>query len=226
MSGSLDIRHLSVDIAGSPILIDVVLSIAPGSFVGLIGRNGAGKTTLMRAIMGLLPARSGEVTFVDKYLRVMPAQARAHLDIGYMPEDRRLIPELTVEENVLLPAWAIGDANFRERLEFVYGILPEVQEFAPRRALQLSGGQQKLVALARALICGRRLLLLDEPFEGVAPALARRLAEAIAALKATGVSVLLSESDYVHSGDLVDSLYVIERGVVTPRFAVRSSASD
>ncbi len=132
-----------------------------------------------------------------------------------MPEDRRLIPELTVQENVLVPAWANHDEDAAERLDFVYGILPEVQQFAPRRALQLSGGQQKLVALARALMCGRRLLLLDEPFEGVAPALARRLVEAIAALRATGVSVLLSESDYVHSGDLIDRLYVIERGVVT-----------
>jgi branched-chain amino acid transport system ATP-binding protein len=134
-----------------------------------------------------------------------------------MPEDRRLIPDLTVEENVLVPAWATGDVEGRGRLAFVYDILPEVKEFAQRRALQLSGGQQKLVALARALICGRRLLVLDEPFEGVAPALARRLVEAIAALKATGVSVLLSESDYVHSGDLINSLYVIERGVVAPR---------
>lgn len=225
MSGALDIRHLSVEIAALPVLTDVVLTIAPGSFVGLVGRNGAGKTTLMRAIMGLLPARSGNVTFLDNDLGAMPPQARAGLGIGYMPEDRRLIPELTAEENVLLPAWAVDAADVRERLHFVYGILPEVGEFAPRRAVQLSGGQQKLVALARALMCGRRLLLLDEPFEGVAPALARRLVEAIAALKATGVSVLLSESDYVHSGDLIDALYVIERGVVTPRSAVFKTAS-
>jgi branched-chain amino acid transport system ATP-binding protein len=224
MSGALDIRRLSVEISGSPVLTDVVLSIAPGSFVGLVGRNGAGKTTLMRAIMGLLPARSGELTFLDKDLRALPAQARARLDVGYMPEDRRLIPDLTVEENVLLPAWAVGDAGARERLGFVYGILPEVRELAPRRAIQLSGGQQKLVSLARALMRGRRLLLLDEPFEGVAPALARRLVEAIAALKATGVSVLVSESDYVHSGDLVDRLYVIERGVVAASASPGSGA--
>jgi branched-chain amino acid transport system ATP-binding protein len=226
MSGALDIRHLSVEIAGSPVLTDVILSIAPGSFVGLVGRNGAGKTTLMRAIMGLLPVRAGEVKFLDKDLRATPPHDRSGLGIGYMPEDRRLVPELTVEENVLMPAWANGDPAIGERLGFVYGILPEVRAFAPRRALQLSGGQQKLVALGRALMCGRRLLLLDEPFEGVAPALARRLVEAIAALKATGVSVLISESDYVHSGDLIDSLYVIERGVVTSRSAVLNAAAE
>ena len=215
MSEMLDISGLVVAVAGTPVLNDVALSVPSGSFAGLIGRNGAGKTTMMRSIMGLLPIDSGQVEFLGQDLRSVRPQRRASLGIGYMPEDRRLIPELTVEENVLLPAWANGDADAAERLEFVYGILPEVQQMAPRRALQLSGGQQKLVALARALMCGRRLLVLDEPFEGIAPALARRLVEAIAALRATGVSVLLSESDYVHSGDLVDRLYVIERGVVS-----------
>lgn len=215
MSATLDIRGLNVDIAGSPVLNDVALSIAQSAFVGLIGRNGAGKTTLMRAIMGLLTVRAGTLTFVDQDLRSVAPPRRAKLGIGYMPEDRRLVPELTVEENVLLPAWANNEPAIKERLDFVYTILPEVRDFAPRRASQLSGGQQKLVALARALTCGRRLLLCDEPFEGVAPALARRIVEAIAALRATGVSVLLSESDYVHSADLIDTLYVIERGVVT-----------
>ena len=215
MSATLDIHGLNVDIAGSPVLNDVALSIAQSAFVGLIGRNGAGKTTLMRAIMGLLAVRAGTMTFVDQDLRSVAPPRRAGLGIGYMPEDRRLVPELTVEENVLLPAWANNEPAIKDRLDFVYTILPEVREFAARRASQLSGGQQKLVALARALTCGRRLLLCDEPFEGVAPALARRIVEAIATLRATGVSVLLSESDYVHSADLIDTLYVIERGVVT-----------
>jgi branched-chain amino acid transport system ATP-binding protein len=215
MDAMLDVRGLMVDITGSTVLNDVALAIAPGSFAGLIGRNGAGKTTLMRAIMGLLPVRSGAVMFLDRDLRATPPHARAGLGIGYMPEDRRLVPELTVEENVLLPAWANKDRTIKERLSFVYSILPEARDFAKRRALQLSGGQQKLVALARALTCGRRLLLLDEPFEGVAPALAQRIVEAVAALRATGVSVLLSESDFVHSAPLIDQLFVIERGVVT-----------
>ena len=134
MSATLDIRGLNVDIAGSPVLNDVALSIAQSAFVGLIGRNGAGKTTLMRAIMGLLTVRAGTLTFVDQDLRSVAPPRRAKLGIGYMPEDRRLVPELTVEENVLLPAWANNEPAIKERLDFVYTILPEVRDFAPRRA--------------------------------------------------------------------------------------------
>jgi branched-chain amino acid transport system ATP-binding protein len=132
-----------------------------------------------------------------------------------MPEDRRLIPDLTVEENILLPAWAIGLADAAKRLATVYEIIPEAREFAQRKALQLSGGQQKLAALARALMCGTRLLLLDEPFEGVAPVLCQRLVDVIGRLKREGLSVILSESDLAHSSDMLDTVHLIDRGAVT-----------
>jgi len=224
MSAMLEINGLCVAIAGAQVLNDVTLDAPEAAFAGLIGRNGAGKTTLMRAIMGLLPIQSGSIRIFGRDLAAMPAQARAGLGIGYMPEDRRLVPDLTVEENILVPAWAMRDGEAEKRLGLAYEILPEVREFAPRRASQLSGGQQKLVALARALICGHKLLLLDEPFEGVAPALAQRIVAAVSALRAGGAAVLLSESDYVHSSELVDRLYVIERGVVTLRDQLRASA--
>src|SRR5438270_11404466 len=176
------------------ILRDVSLEVPSGSMIGLIGRNGAGKTTLMKAVMGLLKA-SGAVRFETTELLRLATHARARLGIGYMPEDRRLIPDLTVEENILVPAWATGVADVQQRLEAVYRLIPEVREFAPRKGLQLSGGQQKLAALARALMCGTQLLLLDEPFEGVAPALAQRLVEVITNLRQEGLSVMLSESD-------------------------------
>ena len=134
------------------------------------------------------------------------------MGIGYMPEDRGLVPELTVEENILVPVWVNKALKQDQRLALVYRVLPELQEMKDRRALLLSGGQQKLVALARALAVGTRLLMLDEPFEGVAPALSKRLADVIAGLKGSQVSVLIAQSDLNHSRKLVDSEFVIERG--------------
>lgn len=211
----LRIERLDVSIGSVGILRNVDLTVPTGQFAGLIGRNGAGKTTLMRSIMGILPARNGSISLDDKTLTSLPVHGRARLGIGYMPEDRRLVPELTVEENVLLPAWAIGKADVAQRLELVYTIIPEAKTFAQRKALQLSGGQQKLAALARALMCGTRLLLLDEPFEGVAPVLCQRLVEVIGRLKQEGLSVVLSESDLSHSRDMLDSVFMIDRGEVT-----------
>lgn len=210
----LTVSHLRVAIRSIVILRDVSFEAPAGEIVGLIGRNGAGKTTTLRSLIGLLPAREGRVEFDGRNLLDVRAHECATLGIGYMPEDRRLIPQLTVEENVLLPAWANRITDSDERLRRIYAAIPEVSALAPRKALQLSGGQQKLVALARALMIGTKLLLLDEPFEGVAPALSKRLAEVIAGLQGTGLSVLIAESDLKHVARLTQRTYVIERGEI------------
>ena len=210
----LRVEGLQVDIASASILRGVALHVPSGAMAGLIGRNGAGKTTFMRSVMGLVRPREGRIEFGKIDLTRMHSHKRVGLGIGYMPEDRRLVPDFTAEQNVLLPAWSSRLKNAPERLAWIYRLIPEVERFAGRRAEQLSGGQQKLVALARALMCGSRLLLLDEPFEGLAPALARRLAEVLSALKEEGLSVLLAESNERHVADLLDRIFVIERGSI------------
>jgi branched-chain amino acid transport system ATP-binding protein len=210
----LNVQDVTAAIVRTTILNRVTLEVGYGETPGLIGRNGAGKTTFMRAVMGLLPISQGRITLGEYELTSMPPHKRAGIAVGYMPEDRRLVPNFTVKENILLPLWATGRGPDPERLDWVFDLMPEIAGSAERKAVTLSGGQQKLVALGRALICGSRLLLLDEPFEGVAPALARRLAEVIADLQREGVTVLLSESDYTHSVGLLNRLFVIERGTV------------
>jgi branched-chain amino acid transport system ATP-binding protein len=211
----LKISGLEVAIQAVTVLRDVRLELPTGAIAGLIGRNGAGKTSLMRSIMGLLSPRRGAVEFDGVNLAQVPPHGRTRAGIGYMPEDRRLIPELTAEENILLPAWAMDGAGTPERLKTIYQQIPELEQMAGRKALQLSGGQQKLVALGRALMCGTRLLLLDEPFEGVAPALAQRISEAVVGSRQEGMSILISESDLQHSARMLDRVFHIERGQVT-----------
>ncbi len=208
----LSVESLHVAIDSVQVLRGLSLAVADGTMVGLVGRNGAGKTTLMRSVMGHLPAKSGRIVFDGHDLAALPPHRRAALGIGYMPEDRGLVPELTVEENILLPVWVNPALQAEDRLALVYRVLPELTEMRQRRALLLSGGQQKLAALGRALAVGTRLLLLDEPFEGVAPVLSKRLADVIAALKGSPVSVLLAQSDLNHARRLVDHEVVIERG--------------
>jgi branched-chain amino acid transport system ATP-binding protein len=208
----LKIDALQVSIESVQVLRGLSLEVAAGTMVGLVGRNGAGKTTLMRSVMGHLPVAQGRIEFEGRDLATVARQGRAALGIGYMPEDRGLVPSLSVEENILVPVWASRTLQSAERLDFVYGVLPELKEMRDRRALLLSGGQQKMVALARALAIGTRLLLLDEPFEGLAPALSSRLADVIGGLRGSRLSVLMAQSDLNHSRDLVDHEVVIERG--------------
>src|SRR5438477_8733257 len=171
----LEIDHLVVEIQSMPALRGFSMRIAKGAMVSLVGRNGAGKTTLMRSIMGHLRPAQGTVRFEGDDLSSRPRHARAALGIGYMPEDRCLVPQLTVEENIMLPLWVADHLDRKARLELVYDVIGELAEFKHRKALLLSGGQQKLVALGRALAIGTKCLLLDEPFEGIAPALSERL---------------------------------------------------
>ncbi len=216
---TLRAEGVEVRIGAITALRGVSLEAAPGELIGLSGRNGAGKTTFMKAVMGLHALRGGSIAFDGTDLSGVPTHGRAAMGIGYMPEDRGLVPELTVEENLLLPSWVTPALDGPERLALVYEIMPELAEMSDRRALLLSGGQQKLVALGRALAAGTRLLLLDEPFEGVAPALAQRLSEVIARLKGGETAVILSRSELHHGFDAFDRDVVIERGANRPERA-------
>jgi branched-chain amino acid transport system ATP-binding protein len=209
----LEIDNLVVEIQSMPALRGFSMSITRGAMVSLVGRNGAGKTTLMRSIMGHLKSAQGMIRFEGTDLAARPRHARAALGIGYMPEDRCLVPQLTVEENILLPLWVADHLDRKARLDFVYQVIGELTEMRHRKALLLSGGQQKLVALGRALAIGTRCLLLDEPFEGIAPALSERLSQVLASLRGKDLTLLMSQSDMNHSRGLIDVEFTIEREV-------------
>jgi len=209
----LRLDGLAVTIKGFVILRAITLEVPAAALIGLVGRNGAGKTTTLKSITGILPAAAGSITFDGNDLLSVPSHHRARLGLGYMPEDRRLIGALTVEDNILLPAWASRLDGADVRLAYIYRLMPDVKALAGRRASQLSGGQQKMVALARALMSGTKLLLLDEPFEGLSPAMGEKLAGTIMELRRDGLSVLMAESDQKRIG-FAQAIYGIERGEI------------
>ena len=214
----LELSGVSVSIAGVPVLRDVSLSVPAGGRVALIGRNGAGKTTTLRTLMGLVQAGAGRVMIDGEDETRLPPHHRPRHGIGYAPEDRRLFGSFTVEDNMLLPAQVLGlpAEEIRTRLARVYSLLPELRDLAPRKAAGLSGGQGKMAALGRALMVGTKAVLLDEPFQGLAPALALRYAEALKRLRAAlpDVAILITESNPELLRPLVEQTYVIERGEI------------
>ncbi len=207
----LSIERLDVDIAATPVLRSVECRLQAGHTYGLVGRNGAGKTTLLRTLMGLIQSRSGSINFAGANITHLPAHSRIALGFGYMPEDRRLVPSISVEDNILLPMLAQGKYDSK-RLDWVYSVVPEAAEMRRRLPTLLSGGQQKLVALARALIAGRQVLLLDEPTEGVAPVVQQRIRSVLSRLRESGAMVFIAESNAKYLVGMVDLLYIIERG--------------
>jgi branched-chain amino acid transport system ATP-binding protein len=215
---ALSLQDVSVEIAGVPVLRRVRLAVRPGGRVALIGRNGAGKTTTLRALMGLLPLHEGRVLLAGEDATALPAHHRARCGIGYAPEDRRLFGGFSVRDNLLLPAQVLDlpAAEQRRRLDAVLALLPELRDLVPRRAAGLSGGQGKMVALGRALMVGTKAVLLDEPFQGLAPVLAQRYAEALGRLRLAlpDVAILITESNPELLRSLVDATYVIERGEI------------
>jgi branched-chain amino acid transport system ATP-binding protein len=212
----LRVESVTVAISAVTILRGLSLVVKTGATVGLVGRNGAGKTTTIRSIMGLIPLSSGRIDLDENKLDGMSSYMRARLGIGYLPEDRRLVGTLSVRDNLLIPAQASGVPNYEERLRRIFDLMPELREWSPRRVITLSGGQQRMVALARAFVNGRKLLLLDEPFEGISTALSRRLAQTIRDFQQAehGVAVLVAESDLKRAAMLARQAFVIERGEV------------
>ena len=227
---ALALSGLTVELGGMCILRGISLEVPAGATVALIGRNGAGKTTTLRAIMGLVPQKAGSMQLHSAALASLPTHQRARLGLGYVPEDRRMIGALSAEANILLPADAcrLPAGERRARLERVYALLPELTQLRARIAGSLSGGQQKMVALGRALMIGSRLLLLDEPFQGLSPALSRHYAETLAGLREqdADLAILVAEANPALLRSLVGIWYAIERGVVTRRDAFAACAAS
>lgn len=215
----LEIENMDVSLAGASILRGVELAVGQGECVGLVGHNGAGKTTTLRAIMGLASPSQGVVRLDGVDRTHYPAFKRASLGVGYSPEDRRMVGALSVHDNLLLPGIACHFAKqeLSARIERIYDLLPQLGGLRHRMASTLSGGQQKIVALGRAMMSGKKLLLLDEPFQGLAPALARDYGRTLANLKEheKTLSILISESNPALLDHFVNRLYHIERGEVS-----------
>lgn len=217
MSAALEIRDLHAWYGESHILHGITLDVAPGEVVTLLGRNGAGRSTLLRAIMGLTSRRTGSIRVGGVESIGLPTHRIAHLGIGYCPEERGIFSSLSAEENLLLPPQLKG-AGTGLSVDEIYAMFPNLYERRHSQGTRLSGGEQQMLAVARILRTGARLLLLDEISEGLAPVIVQSLARTITTLKARGYTIVMVEQNFRFAAPLADRFYVVEHGQVVETF--------
>jgi branched-chain amino acid transport system ATP-binding protein len=211
----LEIDRLEVHIQASRILRGVTLAVAPRAVVCLVGRNGAGKTTTLRTVMGYRRPSAGSIVFKGEPIAGLPTHEIARRGIGFAPEESEIFADLTVGENIELATWTRPTGRAAaERVARAYDVFPRLRGYAARGGAQLSGGERKMLSIARALALDADLLLLDEPFEGLSPAVIPGIAESIAAITRLGAGVLIAESNIHHVPAFASRLYVIERGEI------------
>ncbi len=214
----LNLSAAEVDIDGSRILRGVTLEVRPNEVVALMGRNGVGKTTTLRALMGLRPLRSGVMTLGSTDLSRLDTAGRARAGLGYVPQGRDIFPHLTVEENlrISLVVHGVKGSDARDAMDEVYALFPILKKFVSRKGGVLSGGQQQQLAIGRALLTKPKLLLLDEPTEGIQPSIIEEIGDTLKKLRSSGrLSILLVEQYVDFCRAVADRFYAMDRGAVT-----------
>jgi branched-chain amino acid transport system ATP-binding protein len=219
---ALEAEGLNTFYGKSHILHDVGLNVAEGRITTLLGRNGAGKTTTLRSLVGLTPSRTGHVRVFGQETTRLPTYRVAGLGVGYVPEGRRIFANLTVDENLQVPLGRSGPWSIPR----IYQLFPRLAERKQNRGRQLSGGEQEMLSIARALLLNPRLLILDEPSQGLAPLIVREVFRIVAQMRAEGISVLLVEQNVRVALDIADDAYVIENGQIVYSGTAAELGSD
>jgi branched-chain amino acid transport system ATP-binding protein len=211
----LSAQNLTVNVEGSRVLRGISFDVKAGELVYLVGRNGAGKTTTFRTIMGFRRSAAGAITFDGVHVMGLRPYQIARLGVGFAPEESEVFGELTVAENIALPTWVNPQAGLPQaRIEEAYRVFPQLERHRARSGHALSGGERKMVSIARALALGPKLLLLDEPTEGLSPVIVPSIIQGLANIRSYGHALLIAESNIYHVPDFADRLYVIERGEI------------